>query len=504
MKMRFGLWVLLGGMIGMSALSAQAATREDIMTAAQYDKQVDKRLQSLIPKAEYDRRAQLLATQVGGKDILDAQEAAALAASPCFPSMDNLISDYVGNPKVRPALDLVLIGLKDLPPGYDAKDPAKILPNPWRSATSADLLGKIVNTFSKWCVALPRINGDQDNGLYYIQNFAWFYYANQAGHDFVQGVDPVNPSEKLETGLKFTKDFTIESGAFMDSVASTGTIQEWVNDPRIEISDYQKVPYKNWNDFFTRELVTDKVKKIIPSRPATMPLDQYPERDYIVVSPTDCIMNPLVQVLQDGGQTKREFMSNPLQENSVLDVKGIPLTLSTLLSGVPDDLRKQFVGGTGQSCVLMPNTYHHFHAPVNGKVLHAAINSGPTFGELDFANWVPLDGVVGRPGSDFSQFQNFQRGVIIIQVTYKGTKGEPLTGYVASIPVGLATIGSVILNKDVKPGLQVKRGYTELGNFRYGGSLDILLYSKGLASPAVQTRMGNQINVFDIGTTPAP
>ncbi len=55
----------------------------------------------------------------------------------------------------------------------------------------------------------------------------------------------------------------------------------------------------------------------------------------------------------------------------------------------------------------------------------------------------------------------------------------------------------------VVPGKVVKRGYTELGNFFYGGSLNILLYSKGLASGVVQTRMGNQINLFNVGITPA-
>ena len=60
----------------------------------------------------------------------------------------------------------------------------------------------------------------------------------------------------------------------------------------------------------------------------------------------------------------------------------------------------------------------------------------------------------------------------------------------------------MILRKDIKPGVKVQRGYTELGNFYYGGSLNILLFSQGLVSPAVQTRMGNQIGIINVGTTP--
>ena len=107
------------------------------------------------------------------------------------------------------------------------------------------------------------------------------------------------------------------------------------------------------------------------------------------------------------------------------------------------------------------------------------------------------------PGTDFSQFEVFQRGVVIIKISYAGAEpGEVLEGYVASIPVGLDTIGSVVLDSDIVPGAQVKRGYTRLGNFYYGGSLNILLFSKGIASPAIQVRLGNQIAILNAGNAP--
>ena len=199
---------------------------------------------------------------------------------------------------------------------------------------------------------------------------------------------------------------------------------------------------------------------------------------------------------------RRQFISNPLEHDTVLDVKNIPINLMDLLGDTPQKLKNKFIGGTGLSCVLMPNTYHHFHTPVSGKIEHAEIVKSGTYGYLDFPNWVPLDGNVGRPGSDFSQFEVFQRGVIIIKVKYKGIKNQPLIGYVASIPVGLDTIGSVVLDPDVVKGAKVKRGYTRLGNFFYGGSLNIMLFSRGLATGAIQTRLGNQITLFDIGKAP--
>ena len=202
-------------------------------------------------------------------------------------------------------------------------------------------------------------------------------------------------------------------------------------------------------------------------------------------------------------------------------MKNIPISVNDMLGSVPETIKQAFVGGSGLACVLMPNTYHHFHSPVDGEVIHAEIvatgmpGTPGTFGYPDFPNWVPLDGNVGRPGTDFSQFQAFQRGVIIIKVTYANLPGHSLselTGYVASIPVGLDSVGSLVFNtcdsqvtdrvNCFELGGQVTKGKTKFGNFFFGGSLNILLFSNNMVSPAVQTRMGNQIGVMNIGSSP--
>jgi phosphatidylserine decarboxylase len=318
----------------------------------------------------------------------------------------------------------------------------------------------------------------------------------------VQGRDPLTGGS-LEVGPKFLTDFSNQRGEWMWSPASTALIEEWVNDPRIEIEDYQRTEaseFSSFNDFFARHITIDEATQTIPSRPVTTLLSEYPERDYIVVSPTDCIMNALVQVLAIDAEPVRRLVENPLQYDTVLDVKGIPISLERLLGNLDGEIKQEFVGGTGLSCVLMPNTYHHFHSPVNGTIVHAEVlESVGTYGVFDFANWVPLSGNVGRPGADFSQFEVFERGVVVIEVTYQDVDGPELTGYVASIPVGLNTIGSVVLDEAIVEGAEVKRGYTRLGNFYYGGSLDILLFSKDLAAGALQTRLGTQVAVFDIG-----
>ncbi len=485
-------------------IPAQHGRIENSGQAGNYQQHVPAPMRELVSEQQFHKLFNSLrelrdpAEQVS---LLSVDTVIEVAASPCGPSLAYLAQQYADDPATQTALEMINQGFQDLPVTYEA-------PNPWRGHKNAgSLVRQILTDFSAWCTFLPEISGNQDNGLQYIQHFSWFYYRNPAAQDFVQGRDPGQQGRQLLTGLKFTRDFSTQRGMFMDSKASAANVAQWVNDPRIEIEDY--IPpdgtdyhYRSWNDFFTRQIRVDKKNRTIPSRPATMPISEYPERDYIVVAPTDCIMNPLMQVLRKQDSVVRKYVENPLQRDMVLDVKNIPISLIDLFGDTPQHLIEKFIGGTGLSCVLMPNTYHHFHAPVNGKVVHAEIVRSGTYGYEDFPNWVPQDGNVGRPGTDFSQFQQFQRGVIVIEVSYKNVDGTPLTGYVASIPVGLDTIGSVVLDDDIVPGKIIKRGYTRLGNFYYGGSLDILLFSKGLASNAVQTRLGNQINMFNIGRTP--
>ncbi|MEJ2407346.1 MAG: phosphatidylserine decarboxylase [Candidatus Thiodiazotropha sp.] len=443
---------------------------------------------------------------------------ASAGTSPCQGSLDYLKFQYDNDPVTRKAFDKVYKELVDLPVGYSYGHSRE---NPWKTGGNGKgLYEQMSNMFETWCTALPQIRGDSDNALDPILYFAWFYYKNQAGQDFVQGRNPLKPSEEFVTGMTFLSKWSNEYLDFMNSKDSRKYVEEWVKDPRIEIDDYVKtkaIQYKSWNEFFARNLKSDKSGNY-PSRPVTMP-----ERDYVIVSPTDCIMNPLVQIVKTDGTYHRQYIDNPLQLNTVLDVKDIPISVDDMLGSVPDDIKEKFVGGSGLTCVLMPNTYHHFHAPVDGTVIHAEVvktgtmGTPGTFGYSDFPNWVPLDGNVGRPGTDFSQFQAYQRGVIVIKVEYDGLaegnkKREKKTGYVASIPVGLDSVGSVVLNTcDSKitdhvncfnVGGPVTKGKTKLGNFFFGGSLDILLFSEGMISPAVQTRMGNQIGVINIGKSP--
>ena len=423
----------------------------------------------------------------------------------CDDAIIEFASAAVVVPEVKSALEQAVNGIQPLPPNYgDFKGV-----NPW-SSDPAEFLVQFAEFFSEWCEWLPEISGSHDNGLYYIQKFAMFYYKNPAAVNFVQGRDPRNPLFVLPELSDFLRKFSDSRGSFMNTSASTEYIKQWIDDPRVEISDYTQTDpedYTSWNDFFIRELrrkdPSDPSSDIV-ARPVTM--SDYPERDYIVVAPTDCIMNPLEQAIVFGsalGVTHREYVDNPIDLNTVIDVKNYPISISNLLGGLSSSFKSEFIGGTGLACVLLPNTYHHFHSPVNGEVIYARVVKKGAWGYQDFPNWAAQDGNAGRPGTDFTQFEEFQRAVIVIRVKHKNYNGEELTGYVASVPVGLNTIASVILDDYIQDAsfenpVAVKAGNSRFGHFLYGGSLNLLLFSKGLVQTgAIQTRLGNQIGLFD-------
>lgn len=409
-----------------------------------------------------------------------------LAGSPCESSLGRLRTYAAEDPVFRATLDQARRSMVPAP-GWATS------PNPWLGIESVDELTERLVSFGRdWCVALPRIQGSSDDGLAYINDMYWFFYRNPAAVELANGRDLYGVP--LESGFDFFKELSIEVGAFLDSPESTATIAEWIENPRIEIGDYvkqQASDYTSWNDFFVRELITDPETGAIPSRPVARP-----EADYVVSSPADCIINPIVQVIDSDGGSARRWIESPLQLNDVVDVKGVPIDVRRLFGDAPDALVSQFEGGTGLACVLMPANYHHFHAPVSGTVAWAQIVRGPTFGYDDWPNFLPSNHNAAQPGADFSRLEVYQRGVVIIEVTHAGADGSPQTGHVALIPVGLDTVGSVVLEPDVRIGATVTRGITRVGHFAYGGSINLILFSRGLADGVAQVRMGAQIAVL--------
>jgi len=385
---------------------------------------------------------------------------------PCHDSIERLKKTYETDADFKALLDSAFKNLKQLPTKTYPRDQ---FPhgNPWIGRDFSDLL----QFLREWCTFLPTAEGSSVTGLKYIQEFAFFYYRNPDGVRFVQN----------SPGREIMQDFARQRGKFMDSPASTREIPTWLRDPRIEKEDYHlpnpAAPdggFKSFNAFFARTL-----KDQPQSRPQTMP-----ERDYVISAPTDVIMNSVPQRIVNARTKIRTKMNQALNIGEMLD---------------GSKYAKKFIGGTALSCVLMPNTYHHYHAPVSGHVVETKIIHDAFYGYDNFPKWVPPDGNVGYHGTDFSQFENFQRGYFIIDTG--------AYGHVAMIPVGLNTISSIVFEENftnLKTPVRVTRG-DRLGHFLYGGSLVILVFEPNrYTSDAVQVRLGNQIGTFDTTSDTPP
>ncbi len=320
--------------------------------------------------------------------------------------------------------------------------------NPWHKKQFDDLC----KFFNDWYYLEPVNNSPTFDEFEYITKFAWFYYKNEFGQQIV-GKEP---------GLSWSKDFVVARGKFMDSPASTTSIPQWIADPAIAIEQYIVPPngFQSFNEFFVRDL-----------KPGTRTIAS-PTDDSVMVAPTDCVLN----------------MIDPLTPETKIPTKfNQKLSIKELLAG--SEYAKYFENGTAISCILLPNTYHHYHAVVSGKVLESREDvAGSYWGINDFPEFINK-GNIGY-GQSYSVFENFRRGYFVIE-----TKEY---GYVAMIPVGLDTIGSVVFEnpwKKVSPAnpVPVYKG-DKLGHFAYGGSMVITLIEQGISSVTIP--QGQQIGVF--------
>ena len=120
-------------------------------------------------------------------------------------------------------------------------------------------------------------------------------------------------------------------------------------------------------------------------------------------------------------------IANELQLDSKIPTKGrMTMSLNELLN--ESEYAKNFIGGSAMAIFLMPDNYHHYHAPISGIIVESNEDVGDRlFGMPDILDMIN-NGNVGY-NKDYSVFEDFRHGYFIIKTeTY---------GYVAMIPIGL-------------------------------------------------------------------
>jgi phosphatidylserine decarboxylase len=333
-------------------------------------------------------------------------------------------------------------------------------PNPWIGATTE----YFEEYFRTWFTYLPVPGG----GLGKIIPFSFFYLNNPSAYVFLNTLKSRRTPDAPYTTEIFNwiVAFVKERGAFMDSTASGAHIDEWMEwlGPKTKDFIVPEGGYKTFNEFFTRAL-----NPAADARPINTPDDPS-----IAVSPADAIVN---------------FIISDLTLTQKFNVKSRQLNVTELLNGSKHAPR--FEGGTAVSCVLMPENYHRYHAPVTGEIVEGVEVKGIYFGVVDGGNFLNKFNV-GQGTTDFSYFEDFHRAYYIIETKDHGAVGV--------VPVGLNTISSMTASLIcgestlVPPGgmpLPVQKG-EELGHFAYGGSLVILLFQTGVF-PSVNVLMGSRL-----------
>ncbi|ETW95004.1 MAG: hypothetical protein ETSY1_32435, partial [Candidatus Entotheonella factor] len=325
-------------------------------------------------------------------------------------------NDYKG---FKTLFDAAVANVQPIPEGQDPK-----VVYDWKDKS----IGDLCQFFKDWYMWLPEI----ETGLNYIQKFGWLYYKNRYGQCFVT----------IGPGYLMTKQFVQLRGDYFNSPASRPLVEQWIESLGDIMQEFIVPPggFKSYNDFFIREV-----------KPGARPIAS-PGDDSIVVSPADCVINMIV---------------DNLTEETNISVKTVSLNVKQLLNN--SYYASKFVGGTAVSCILLPNMYHRYHSPVSGMVVESDEDvAGEYFGIKEFPDFLNK-GDVGY-GYDYSVFEHFRRGYLIIKTSNYG--------YVGMIPVGLNTVASVVFVNKFKQitssdtPVPIAKG-DEIGWFQYGGSLNM-------------------------------
>ncbi|KAF4993346.1 hypothetical protein FDECE_13461 [Fusarium decemcellulare] len=222
--------------------------------------------------------------------------------------------------------------------------------------------------------------------------------------------------------------------------------------------------FKSWDDFFVR-----KFRDMDNIRPIGFPDDPR----WIANS---CESSPYA-------------LQTNVKEYDTFWLKGQPYSVAEMLNHHPN--ARHFVGGTVYQAFLSATSYHRWHSPVAGKVVHAGVIDGTYFSAPTITGFTSPDGPdpISACGAQGYITHVATRAVFFIQA-------EDPIGLVCVVFVGMADVSTCEISEKFldSQGQEVAKG-EELGMFHHGGSTHCVLFRKGLrlawvtaASPGVSRR----------------
>jgi len=214
-------------------------------------------------------------------------------------------------------------------------------------------------------------------------------------------------------------------GKYMSSALSRPLIRRFVKKNGIQLSDYEEVCYRSFNDCFTRKIKAE-------NRPI-------PSDGDLFISPCDARLSVY-----------------PIREDSIFHIKGSDYSVEGLLGG-NKALAEKYTGGT---CLVFRLCVHHYHR-------YIYFDSG-TKGENVFLKG-KLHTVRPIALETFPVFVQNCREYTVMETENFGTATQ--------IEVGAMLVGKI---KNHHEAYTFTRG-EEKGMFLYGGSTVVLLLEKDAA-----------------------
>lgn len=268
--------------------------------------------------------------------------------------------------------------------------------------------------------------------------------------DFLKGSDSIKvlqpPHGWLGKGLEPILTMGNENGL---NVATKYTFPQLYDCPNP--NDPSTYGFKSWDAFFTRKF-NPNVRPIPP---------EIQTDDSIILHACESapLQYPVSNVqLSDNFQGKN-------QRYSLIDMMD------------QNPLAYKFVGGTVYQAFLSCLSYHHWHAPVSGRISETKVVGGTYYSQniyqSFFGHW-PEPNHPDPAGPTWSQpyiASVAARGLIFIEAD------NPAIGLVCFIAIGMTDTSGCEIT--VKPGDHVDKG-CPLGMFHFGGSTHCLVFGPGV------------------------
>ena len=236
------------------------------------------------------------------------------------------------------------------------------------------------------------------------------------------------------------------------------------SDPLFELNtDKYESPenWHTWNDFFSRRLAAQQ------STPAFVAEGQ--QHPWLPIDADNCLQLP-----------------EAIKTTDIFDIKAL-LGKSRY--------NEAFANGSFTHITLDMYNYHHFHSPVDGKI----VDIQEIDGQLSSGGEIIWDAEQGRYRYKYEENLGYQmiekRVVIVVESGIRsqesgnqeqGAKTATLKEqgqFVAIVTIGVAQVGSIYIEKDIQVDAEVHHGQ-DLGHFLCGGSDVIVLRSKEQRPPS--------------------